>query len=257
MTTDLAVERIADVYYMKQQNWARDAFDVRKYDAVVLFMQGEIEYTFAGRTVTARAGDLLFLPGNLPYSGVRRSEDVAFYVLDFLCTETDAFERFGAPCAFPAADFESVRERFADAVRIWDMHMADRMLRIKAILYTLLTAALSRDKPQRGTALIHEILSCITETFTDPDLSVAALCARFYISASQLRRNVIKATGLAPNEYIITLRINKAKGELLSTNRSIREIAADSGFSSPYYFSRCFVKTMGITPTQYRTLTRT
>lgn len=257
MTADLTVERIVNVYYMQQRNWARDAFDIRQYDAVVLFVQGEIEYTFADRTVTAKAGDLLLLPGNLPYSGVRHSKDVAFYVLDFFCTDADAFTRFGAPCAFPTADFESARERFAEAVSIWDTHMADMMLRIKAILYTLLTTALSREETQRGTTPIQEILSCIADTLTDPDLSVAALCARFCISASQLRRNVLRATGLTPNEYITTLRINKAKGALSSTDKSIREIAADCGFASPYYFSRCFAKAMGITPTQYRALTRT
>ena len=61
------------------------------------------------------------------------------------------------------------------------------------------------------------------------------ICGRFFISESQLRRNIKKATGLPPDEYIRRLRINRAKNELISTQWKICEISESCGFSSPYY----------------------
>ena len=51
-------------------------------------------------------------------------------------------------------------------------------------------------------------------------------------------------------------RLNKAKELLLSSNMPICEIAEKSGFSDASYFSRSFKKSVGLTPKQYRKLSR-
>ena len=66
MNGDLIISQIDSVYYHKTDRWNRDFFASRKYDGIVLFTEGEIEYRFADRTVTAKKGDLLFLPGDQP-----------------------------------------------------------------------------------------------------------------------------------------------------------------------------------------------
>ena len=96
------------------------------------------------------------------------------------------------------------------------------------------------------------IVSYIAKNIGDSTLSVADLCRKFFISESQLRRNIQRATRLTPSEYILTLRLNRAKNELSYTDRSVMEIAARCGFASPYYFSRCFSEEMGMSPLAYR-----
>ena len=52
--------------------------------------------------------------------------------------------------------------------------------------------------------------------------------------------------------YLTSLRMEKAKELLTSTNRKLSEIALDVGYNEPNYFSHVFRKMEGITPKEYR-----
>lgn len=64
-----------------------------------------------------------------------------------------------------------------------------------------------------------------------------------------------KYLGVSYNDYLNLLKLKSACKALLNTSLSIREIAADSGFSSVEYFYAIFKKFYGLTPAKYRTLT--
>lgn len=68
-----------------------------------------------------------------------------------------------------------------------------------------------------------------------------------------LRKLFREALGRSPVDYFNHLRIDYAKRQLAlyHTVRSIRDIAAEAGFSDPYYFSRLFRKYVGKSPRQY------
>ena len=57
-------------------------------------------------------------------------------------------------------------------------------------------------------------------------------------------------------EYMNYLRIEKACGMLLSTQKPVLEIALMSGFSNISYFNKCFKKLTGITPKAFRAMHR-
>jgi AraC-like DNA-binding protein len=48
------------------------------------------------------------------------------------------------------------------------------------------------------------------------------------------------------------IRLSKAAKLLQSKQENISEIALDVGFSNPAYFSECFRKQFGVTPSQYQ-----
>jgi AraC-like DNA-binding protein len=52
--------------------------------------------------------------------------------------------------------------------------------------------------------------------------------------------------------YFNHLKMQRACQLLQFTGLRIKEIAAEFGFEDPYYFSRLFTKTMGVSPTDYR-----
>jgi len=54
-----------------------------------------------------------------------------------------------------------------------------------------------------------------------------------------------------PMQYITSLRIAAAKGDLENSNKSIAEIAA-VGYDKALYFSRIFKKRTGMTPSEYK-----
>ena len=60
--------------------------------------------------------------------------------------------------------------------------------------------------------------------------------------------------GMSFQEYLAKLRCEKARGELLRTDRSLLDISLSCGFSSPKYFQRAFQAQYGTTPRAYRKL---
>ena len=145
---------------------------------------------------------------------------------------------------------------FFNIISIWEQQKMDAVIRTKAFLYSTLALMVENDERNIMNQEINEILSYIFDHYIDHDISVLRLCEKFYISESQLRRNILKNTGLTTNEYITYLRLTRAKRELVCTQKGIKQIAYESGFSSAYYFSRCFHQHENMSPKEYRHINR-
>jgi len=253
MNMDINIKKIINVYHSRNDNWKRDFFDTRLYNGIVLFDEGAIKYIFEDKKLVAKKGDFLFLPGNIPYSGKRLTDTVAFYVLDFVCDTDSEFCDVVGASVHTSNQYDAFCMKFAEAVAAWKKQYIDAIFKIKSFAYSVLCDAFGGNNKEKTQT--DSILDYIYENISKPSLSLKKLCEKFFISESQIRRNIHKQTGMNPNDYILKLRINKAKYELTNSSKSIGEIAAGCGFSSPYYFSRCFSEFTGITPSKYRTLT--
>lgn len=84
------------------------------------------------------------------------------------------------------------------------------------------------------------------------NITVAKLAELGYVSASSLNRRFKKETGITPIEYLIEIRIEKAKLFLRRKNIPVTDIAMRCGFGSSAHFSSCFQSRTGITPSEYR-----
>ncbi|AGX42814.1 helix-turn-helix domain-containing protein [Clostridium saccharobutylicum] len=71
------------------------------------------------------------------------------------------------------------------------------------------------------------------------------------ISKSNFNRVFKKETGISPIEYLINIRLVKAKKFLREKNINITEISAKCGFYSCSHFSACFTKQLGLSPSDY------
>jgi AraC-like DNA-binding protein len=70
-------------------------------------------------------------------------------------------------------------------------------------------------------------------------------------SKSQLYRKMILLTGKSPNTFIKEYRLNEALSLLNKNAGNVSEIAFETGFSSPSYFSKCFQKRYNHLPSDY------
>ena len=72
------------------------------------------------------------------------------------------------------------------------------------------------------------------------------------ISKSELCRCFRRVLKVSPMEYLIQFRLEEASRQLLSTDKSVTQIALETGFDSPSHLGRFFLKEFGCTPRQYR-----
>ncbi len=252
MLKDLCVTKILNVYQNDTSTWARSEPRERNRNGLVLFTNGEIEYFFPNRSIVATRGSVMLFPSNIPYYGLARSKRVAYCVLDFQTLSENEISDLGAPCITKSKNFDQLYHDFSNVVSVWEQQKINSVIQAKAFLYATLALLVENDERNHTNQESNDILTYIFDHYADPDISVSSLCERFYISESQLRRNILKITGLTTNEYITYLRLNRAKRELICTKNSIKQIADECGFSSAYYFSRCFHLHEKISPKEYR-----
>lgn len=83
-------------------------------------------------------------------------------------------------------------------------------------------------------------------------LKTVELAQKTGLSKSQFYRNLTSLTGSSPARFLREYRLTRAV-QLIESNRgNIAQIAFETGFSNPSYFSKCFKKRFGVSPSDYR-----
>ena len=105
----------------------------------------------------------------------------------------------------------------------------------------------------RSTPYIREenaILQYLNEYHTDVTLD--DICTHFHKSRSYISHMFKTTYGVSIRTYCNALKLEDARKLLVSTDRSITDIAMDTGFSDTSYFIHLFGQTYGISPLRYR-----
>ena len=99
--------------------------------------------------------------------------------------------------------------------------------------------------------LISKFRTTVEENLSDSELSVDVIGQELGMSRVQLYRKIKSLTNFAPNELVRNIRLKKAEHLIISSNKNISEIAYETGFSSPSYFSKCFKEYFNESPTDF------
>lgn len=99
---------------------------------------------------------------------------------------------------------------------------------------------------------INAFTTIIENHISDSNLSIEMILDELKISRVQLYRKVKALIGYNVNDYLLSVRIQKAKFLLTDNNFSISEIAYKVGFTSQSYFSTVFKSKVSVTPSEYR-----
>jgi signal transduction histidine kinase/ligand-binding sensor domain-containing protein/DNA-binding response OmpR family regulator len=100
-------------------------------------------------------------------------------------------------------------------------------------------------------ALIKEILNIVERELSNPEFSITNLCRETAMSRTLLYTKIKVHTGLAPNEFIRIIRMNKSMDLLKAGQNTISEVANIVGFHDSKYFSTSFKKFFGKSPSNY------
>ncbi|MFP4471575.1 MAG: helix-turn-helix domain-containing protein, partial [Bacteroidales bacterium] len=98
---------------------------------------------------------------------------------------------------------------------------------------------------------LEKALEIVENHMSDPDLDVKTFCKKMGMNQAFAYRKMISITGMSISSFIRNTRLKKAAQMLLETDLSISEVAYQTGFSAPSYFTRCFKHEFGKSPRDF------
>lgn len=106
-------------------------------------------------------------------------------------------------------------------------------------------------KPSSWKVDVQEIAKYIDNHYME-DIYLEQLADKFSVSLQYISKLLKEYWGMTFQEYIARQRIEKAKIQLLDTDKTVNEIAAECGYNNHVSFIRVFKKLEGVSPTQFR-----
>ena len=99
---------------------------------------------------------------------------------------------------------------------------------------------------------LQKAFDTITHNISETSFNVESFAENLAVSRYVLYKKIISLTGEAPVELIRRIRLKKAAELIQKKFGNLSEVALEVGFNNPAYFSDCFKKQFGISPSQYQ-----
>jgi signal transduction histidine kinase/DNA-binding response OmpR family regulator len=98
---------------------------------------------------------------------------------------------------------------------------------------------------------LRKAIDIVEENISDSNFDVDTLCENMNTSRSVFFRKIKSLTDLSSNDFIKNIRLKRAAQLLKANDHSIAQIADEVGFTDQRYFSTCFKKYFGKSPSEY------
>jgi len=204
--------------------------------------RGQITYTMNGKDYVSDSDHAVILPEGGNYS-LHGDQEGLFPLVNFHCLNFPTREITLLPLQNPQScirELEALQKLFL---------FPENRLRIFSGFYALLNRIFQEQPPPENP--LSGVMRYLEDHIADPDLSNATLAARAHVSEVWFRRLFAAQYGATPRQYILDIRISRAKQLLADASATVTAIAEQCGFTSLYHFCRAFKARTGMTPTEY------
>lgn len=214
------------------------------YWEVIYQISGSADVFINGEKSLFEQGDVMILP---PYTMHYAVSDGSFRDLYF---QTEQLDFQGATI---------VHDYTGDILILMNLlykmcnEKTEKDTRIFDSLVDVITLYLKKTEKHYKYSFLYQIQDGIHANLSDSDFSIPELCDKIGYNIDYVRRCFKEETGTTPLQYLIRLRLQKAK-KLLEQERflDIQEISLECGFCDSFYFSKLFKKQYALSPSEYR-----
>ena len=263
--------------------------DYIPYCLLRFITRGEAVFKINGEEIIVHKNEIAYIPEGAVMSWWALSDNIEFYSIRFCVTarlnNSDFLgEYFHIPTITKNAQ-ESVLTYFQEIYQSATSQNPSRLFRIRGNLELILAYLTQRanaeceaevpsehDVPdahsleaiRRRNAKtqninrdprIQVVVDYLTPHLNEP-FTIQSLSEMAQVSQTSFRRLFKAHTGKSPSDNIRELRMTSAARMLLTSDREIAEIGYQVGFSDANYFSRTFRQVFGVSPHQYRRISR-
>ncbi len=248
------------------------------YDSRVIYMiSGDITATVGGEKLGHLSpGHLLYIPAGTPYrlkgqylraviitfDPTSDDPEPAERILPVPVTELDT-SRVHSVAGFAPLDkyihiedMEGERDTFLSLVSIFTSAEGNYRAQISAVFKGILLKIIETvDENALPSRMVEALDSYIRENASD-DISNTEIGAIFGYHPFYVSKVLKDKKGQTLRQYIISYRLKLARKLLFESAKSINEIAEECGFNDPSYFTKTFKHSFGMTPKEYRNLSK-
>ena len=145
---------------------------------------------------------------------------------------------------------------FDELFKLEELYISNDELYIpasKLIFNVLMEIALHQenDVTSPNIELAHKIRVFLYKSISTR-ITIDDIAKKFYRSKNDINRQFKNKYNMTPHNYLLNLRIDKAKNLLVNSKQTLAEIANFLCFSSEFHFSNSFKKNVGISPSEFR-----
>lgn len=244
------------------------------YDSKIIYLvSGELTYSINdGKRERLSPGNLLFIPAGIKYalkSKYMRAVVVSFdFTADYaasgewiapvsasefkpeLCHKEDIAPVFENVLLLP--DVEAERDTFIRMSNIFTSKEGYYLSELSAMLkLVLIKIAEHSDENALPSSMVENLDGYIRENIHD-EISNTELGAIFGYHPFYISKMLKDKKGITLHQYVIQYRIKYALSMLRYTDKSIADIADETGFTDASYFTKSFKAQFGMTPKEYR-----
>lgn len=137
----------------------------------------------------------------------------------------------------------------------WEQPEAMAKLQVKSLFYQFICELMGQLQHQQleqaSPDMVLQAVRYMDEHYFE-SITADTLATLFNSSSRTMQRMFNKRLGLGPIDYLMQIRIEKAKELLCNTKAGLKDIAEAVGYVDNYYFSRLFKRYTGVSPSMYR-----
>ena len=250
---------IHSILSVVQKQYIRNEFsepdiNIRKEDLFVCVLEGESLYHFESGTHHLRPGDVIFLPCGCRYHREILSDYYQTILVYFHFSKDP--EYLLTPSIFPS--IQGLDLEFVKLSSKWNSRGLCTQSECVCLLYgiymRLIRSETAAYLPGTKRELFESAVQRLISNYALEDFSLSALAAQAEMSEVHFRRCFKQIYHVSPQQYLTELRLTRAKELLQFDVTPVTDIARESGFADPCYFSRIFKQKTGYAPSEYRTV---
>ena len=237
----ITVTDIKELFTVSSPKGRSEEIKNRKSYGLSFCAEGKITYEIGGKQAVSDENHAVILPKGQSYS-LRGDKTGKFPVINFDCKEFLCNEVISLPIQSSDTyikDFEKMK-----ALSLFEENRAKMMSVFYNILHRLSTESSVRN-------VILPAIRYIESNYQNPKLSNAELAEQCNISEVYFRKIFTETYKTTPKQFLVDIRINKAKQLLSDGFLNVGAVAEECGFSNQYHFCRLFKEKTGFTPTEY------
>lgn len=229
-----------------QENVVRRHRNGRKFSSISYRFHADTELITEKSTLHVGDHSVCFVPAKVRYNRIVKKDKllaINFHIKGYTAEDIE--------CFLPKNP-DKLERLFQKAYECWTKQETGYYHRCVAYFYEILSECQrqnAEDVPSESK--IQASVNYIHANYTDPELSLQEIASKSFMSEVYFRKLFKAEYGSSPQKYIIKLRMQKAIELIQTAEYSLKEVAAECGYTDYKYFSAEFKRLLGVSPSEY------